>query len=252
MLEWYHHCPTNPFQSSHDKLVSSLKPAKIGYDMKYYNPTLIPHPTPPHPTPTWWRHQMETFSALLAICAGNSLVTGKFPAQRSVMRSFNIFSDLHLNKRLCKQLWGCWFEMPSRPLWPHCNDTHKHIQHIHDGQAYGWWINGLKYCQMNEWKDNNTLECRWWPSPDSKVHWVNMGPIWGRQDAGGPHVGTMNFAIRQYNWTTKLDWFRCTEQLISEISNTKYIHDINKFDNCIQTLVQYLFSPNECNTWVKI
>ena len=28
---------------------------------------------------TWWRHQMETFSALVAICAGNSPVTGEFP-----------------------------------------------------------------------------------------------------------------------------------------------------------------------------
>ena len=32
--------------------------------------------------------------------------------------------------------------------------------------------------------------------PDSKVHQANMGPIWGRQDPGGPHVGTMNLAIR--------------------------------------------------------
>ena len=32
-------------------------------------------------------------------------------------------------------------------------------------------------------------------SPDSKVHGANMGPIWGRQDPGGPHVGPMNFAI---------------------------------------------------------
>ena len=31
--------------------------------------------------------------------------------------------------------------------------------------------------------------------PDSKVHGTNMGPIWGRQDPGGPHVGPMNFAI---------------------------------------------------------
>ena len=31
--------------------------------------------------------------------------------------------------------------------------------------------------------------------PDSKVHWANMGPIWGRQDPGGPHVGPMNLAI---------------------------------------------------------
>ena len=32
-------------------------------------------------------------------------------------------------------------------------------------------------------------------SPDSKVHGSNMGPIWGRQDPGGPQVGPMNFAI---------------------------------------------------------
>ena len=31
--------------------------------------------------------------------------------------------------------------------------------------------------------------------PDSKVHGANMGPIWGRQDPGGPHVGPMNFGI---------------------------------------------------------
>ena len=32
-------------------------------------------------------------------------------------------------------------------------------------------------------------------SPDSKVHRGNMGPTWGRQDPGGPHVGPMNLAI---------------------------------------------------------
>ena len=39
---------------------------------------------------SWWRHQMETFSALLAICAENSPVPGEFPAQRPVTR--NLFS----------------------------------------------------------------------------------------------------------------------------------------------------------------
>ena len=39
----------------------------------------------------WWRHQMETFSALLAICAGNSPVPGEFPAQRPVTQSFDVF-----------------------------------------------------------------------------------------------------------------------------------------------------------------
>ena len=64
----------------------------------------------------------NTFSALLAICAGNSLVTGEFPAQRPVMRSFDVFFGLRLNKRLSKQSWGWWLETPSSPLWRHCND----------------------------------------------------------------------------------------------------------------------------------
>ena len=46
---------------------------------------------------------METFSALLALCAGNSPVNGEFPAQRPVTRSFDVLFDLRLNKRLSKQ-----------------------------------------------------------------------------------------------------------------------------------------------------
>ena len=70
----------------------------------------------------WWRHQMETISALLTICAGNSPVTGVFHAQRLVTRSFDVFCDLRLNKRLSKKWWSWWFETPSHPLWRHCND----------------------------------------------------------------------------------------------------------------------------------
>ena len=71
---------------------------------------------------SWWRHQMETFSALLAICAGNSPVSGEFPSQRPVTRSFDVSFDLCLNKRLNKQSWGLWFEALPRPLWRQCND----------------------------------------------------------------------------------------------------------------------------------
>ena len=60
-------------------------------------------------------------SALLALCAGNSPVTSEFPAQRPMTRSFDVFSDLRLNKRLRKQSWGWWFEAPSCWLWRHCN-----------------------------------------------------------------------------------------------------------------------------------
>ena len=47
---------------------------------------------------------METFFALLAICAGEFTSPGEFPAQRPVTRSFDVFFDLRLNKRLSKQL----------------------------------------------------------------------------------------------------------------------------------------------------
>ena len=70
---------------------------------------------------TWWRHQMETFSASLALCVRNSPVTGEFPAQRPVTRNFDVFFDLRLNKRLSKQSWGWWFETQPLPLWSHSN-----------------------------------------------------------------------------------------------------------------------------------
>ena len=75
---------------------------------------------------TWWRHQMETFAASLAICAGNSPVPGDFPTQRPVTRSFDVFFDLRLNKRLRKQSGGWWFETLSRPLRRHCNKKYYH------------------------------------------------------------------------------------------------------------------------------
>ena len=71
---------------------------------------------------SWWRHHMEAFSALLAICAGNSPVPGEFPVQKaSDSELWCFFFYLRLNTRLRKQSWGCWFETLSRPLWGHCN-----------------------------------------------------------------------------------------------------------------------------------
>ena len=99
---------------------------------------------------TWWRHQMETFFALLAICAGNSPVPGEFPAQRPVTRSFDVFFDLRLNKRLSKQSWGWWFETPLRPLWRHRNELcmgltflKPHVEKkfsIIDNQCLPFWL----------------------------------------------------------------------------------------------------------------
>ena len=46
---------------------------------------------------------------------------GEFPSQRPVTRSFDVFFDLRLNKRLSKQSWGWWFETPAWSLWRHRN-----------------------------------------------------------------------------------------------------------------------------------
>ena len=68
----------------------------------------------------WWHLQMETYSALLALCSGNSLVTSEFAAQRPVTQSFDVFFDLCLNKWLSDLSRCQWFETPSCSLWRHC------------------------------------------------------------------------------------------------------------------------------------
>ena len=99
------------------------------------------------PTCSWWRHQMETVSALLAFCAGNSPVTGEFPAQRPVTRSFDVFFDLRLDQQLTKQWRDRWLEIPSRSLWRHCNMLGTTIaEEHHDRKKYmqlwnqHWWL----------------------------------------------------------------------------------------------------------------
>ena len=83
---------------------------------------------------SWRRYQMETFSALLAICA----VPGEFPAQRPVTRSFDVFFDLRLKKRLSKQSWGWWFETLLCTLWRHHN-VYMRDRHS-KGQCCGWLL----------------------------------------------------------------------------------------------------------------
>ena len=81
---------------------------------------------------TWWRHQMETFSTLLALCAGNIPVTGEFPTRWPVTWSFDVLFHLRLNKRLSKQSWGWWVETPSRSLWRHCNGFVTYVVDVDD------------------------------------------------------------------------------------------------------------------------
>ena len=56
---------------------------------------------------------------------------GEFPTQRPVTRSFDVFFDLHPNKRLSKQ-WRCWwFEAQTHPLWRQCNAKIWELLHLH-------------------------------------------------------------------------------------------------------------------------
>ena len=73
---------------------------------------------------------MKIFSALLAICAGNSPATGEFPSQRPVTRRLDIFFDNCLNTWVSKRKWDWWFETSSRPLWRHCNGWFRRYQMI--------------------------------------------------------------------------------------------------------------------------
>ena len=101
-------------------------------------------------TNAWWRHQMETFSALLAICAGNSPVSGEFPAQRPVTRSFDVFFDVRLIKRLSKHSRGWWFETLSHPLWRHRNGIHIYRIDSHPKylKPHKIWVYSRRMCNM--------------------------------------------------------------------------------------------------------
>ena len=66
------------------------------------------------------------FVVMMTSSNGNIFrVTGplceEFTSQKPVTRSFDVFFDLRLNKRLSKQSRRRWFEIPLRSLWRHCN-----------------------------------------------------------------------------------------------------------------------------------
>ena len=80
---------------------------------------------------------------IIARCFINS-VTGEFPLQRSVTRSFDICFDLRLNKQLSKQSWVWWFETPSCSVWRHCNACLWHeLQNITEGNWHTVWRNAF-------------------------------------------------------------------------------------------------------------
>ena len=68
--------------------------------------------------PGYWPFVRGIQWSPLALWEGNPIVTGALPSQKPVMRSFDIFFDVRLNKRQIKQSRCRWFETPS---CRHCN-----------------------------------------------------------------------------------------------------------------------------------
>ena len=81
---------------------------------------------------------------------------GEFPTQRPVTRSFDVFFDLRLNKRLSKEPWGWWFETPSWSLWRHCNGLWRHhclcpgLRFGGTAMDYAKGVVGVKYAYAPE------------------------------------------------------------------------------------------------------
>ena len=78
---------------------------------------------------------METVSALLAICAGNSPVPGELPAQRPVTRGFDVFFDLRPKNGWVNNREAGDLRRASHPLWRHRN-WYTAVNHYH---AVGGW-----------------------------------------------------------------------------------------------------------------
>ena len=113
-------------------------------------------------------------SELLALCVGNLPVTGEFPTQRPVTRSLDVFFDLRLNKRLAKQWWGWWFEMPSRSLWRHCNG-------YGIGHCNFWSKTRIRLQLKNDWKHKciSIFFLNWFSLSELRSEQKSKNPVYG-------------------------------------------------------------------------
>ena len=106
---------------------------------------------------------------------------GKFPAQRPVTRSFDVFFDLRPNKRLSKQPWGWWFETLSWSLWRHRNGLSpmpaECLVPVH--------TDAVRYHTVPGFKDSRVLLTANRPQARTSVfhiwyHFTNMADSWYR------------------------------------------------------------------------
>ena len=141
---------------------------------------------------------METFSALLAICVGNSSVPGQFPTQRPVTRRFDVYCA-----RLSKQSWGWWFETQLRPLWRHRNVLCVTI--MHTVRTLVWF--GLV------WMSRRLGIYVWLPGqwPCNHLSYLHQ-PVNTLIGSNGVHP------VRKFMWSDKWSW-NCTQKTVPDAPN---------------------------------
>ena len=156
---------------------------------------------------------------------------GEFPSQRPVTRSFDVFFDLRLIKRLSKQSWGWWFETPPWSLWRQCNPfailahcslnkmttilytfSYAHhrkislcawVQILRNFVASAPTNNKSALTYVLSWrltKDTNDLN-QWWPNPPLLLTWINFNS--GMDDWLHPLCEGMELLI--HRWSLGID-----------------------------------------------
>ena len=139
-----------------------------------------------------------------------------------MMQSFNVFFDLHLNKRLIKQSRRWWFEMLSCSLWRHCNvwDLSERlsywelIENISRKFTYnGQWCRAsmfsLIYTWTNGWLNNQDagdLRCYHAHYDVTVMYgtWVRDWAIgsWLRTSRENSHIMASDAELQCFLWST--------------------------------------------------
>ena len=120
----------------------------------------------------YYGYHMKTSSnrsifRVTGLLCGEFTGPGEFPTQRPVARSFDVFFDLRLNKRLSKQPWGWWCETPSRPLWRQCNEL-INWQFVNVSGTMRTPIS-LFYCVINIWYVDNDKNLHEWSTSAKRL-----------------------------------------------------------------------------------
>ena len=101
---------------------------------------------------SWWRHRMETFSALLP-CEDNPPLTDAWSSQRPVTRSFDVFFDLRLNQQLSKHSRRRWlrrhrahYDVTVIVTYPHRHCSPEHADDTCPPRCRFWRNHTLRSC----------------------------------------------------------------------------------------------------------